>query len=76
VLQADPAAINPEALRAAGLTERESEVLQWIAQGKTNSEVASILGSSPRTVQKHVERVFQKLGAETRVAAVARAREL
>jgi len=76
VLEPDPAAIRPGALVAAGLTNREAEVLQWIAQGKTNNDIASILGTSPRTVQKHVERLFQKLNVETRIAAVARVREL
>ena len=52
-----------------GLTERESEVLYWIANGKTNREVAEILGMSPRTVNKHLEQVFPKLGVENRTAA-------
>lgn len=52
-----------------GLTERESEVLYWIANGKTNREVAEILGVSPRTVNKHLELVFPKLGVENRTAA-------
>ena len=52
-----------------GLTERESEVLYWIANGKTNREVAEILGMSPRTVNKHLELVFPKLGVENRTAA-------
>lgn len=53
------------------LTERESEVLYWIAQGKTNREVAEILGMSPRTVNKHLEQIFPKLGVENRTAAAA-----
>lgn len=52
-----------------GLTERESEVLYWVANGKTNREVAEILGMSPRTVNKHLEQVFAKLGVENRTAA-------
>ncbi|GLR24988.1 response regulator transcription factor [Limnobacter litoralis] len=52
-----------------GLTERESEVLNWVANGKTNREVAEILGMSPRTVNKHLEQVFSKLGVENRTAA-------
>ena len=55
----------------AALTPRETEVLSWIAKGKTNRDVADILGISPRTVNKHLERVFEKLGVETHAAAVA-----
>ncbi len=76
VLEPDPAAVRPGALIAAGLTKREAEVLQWIAQGKTNGDIAGILGTSPRTVHKHVERLLDKLNVETRVAAVAKVREL
>lgn len=54
-----------------GLTPRESEVLAWIAQGKTNSEIAVILNASVGTVKKHVEHVFLKLGVETRTGAAA-----
>jgi DNA-binding CsgD family transcriptional regulator len=60
-------------LEALGLTARESEVLMWVAQGKTNREVGIILGASPRTIQKHLEHMFQKLGVETRTAAILRA---
>lgn len=52
-----------------GLTERESEVLFWIANGKTNREAAEILCMSPRTVNKHLEQIFPKLGVENRTAA-------
>lgn len=52
-----------------GLTERESEVLFWIANGKTNREAAEILTMSPRTVNKHLEVIFPKLGVENRTAA-------
>ena len=52
-----------------GLSRRESEVLGWVAQGKTNREIASILGMSLPTVKKHLEHVFQKLGVETRTGA-------
>lgn len=51
------------------LTQREMDVLQWVACGKTNRDVAEILGMSPRTVNKHLEHVFEKLGVETRTAA-------
>jgi DNA-binding CsgD family transcriptional regulator len=55
------------------LTEREREVLHWLAAGKTNAGIAQILGTSARTVQKHLEHIFVKLGVETRTAAIARA---
>lgn len=51
------------------ITERESEVLHWIANGKTNREIAEILEMSPRTVNKHLEQLFPKLGVENRTAA-------
>jgi len=56
------------------LTKREAEVLYWTMQGKTNRDIGDILGSSPRTVNKHLEHVFEKLGVETRTAASAYAR--
>lgn len=51
------------------LTERESDVLFWIANGKSNREAAEILSMSPRTVNKHLEMIFPKLGVENRTAA-------
>ena len=53
------------------LTPRELEVLNWVAKGKTNRDIADILGMSPRTVNKHLEHIFVKLGVETRAAAAA-----
>ena len=58
-------------LATAALTPRETEVLSWVAKGKTNRDVGEILGMSPRTVNKHLEHVFEKLGVETRAAAAA-----
>lgn len=58
-------------LSTAALTPREAEVLSWVAKGKTNRDVGEILGMSPRTVNKHLEHVFEKLGVETRAAAAA-----
>ncbi|TVZ41247.1 two component transcriptional regulator, LuxR family [Alteromonadaceae bacterium 2753L.S.0a.02] len=55
------------------LTTRESEVLLWLARGKTNREIGQILGTSPRTVNKHLEQVYKKLGVENRTAAAGRA---
>ena len=62
-----------ERARALGLTGREVEVLGWIREGKSNPEIGIILGISPRTVQKHVEHLLGKLGAETRHAAACQA---
>ncbi|MFC3606824.1 response regulator [Stutzerimonas tarimensis] len=53
------------------LTSREVEVLRWVAYGKTNRDIGDILGLSPRTVNKHLEHVYVKLGVETRTAAAA-----
>jgi CheY-like chemotaxis protein/DNA-binding CsgD family transcriptional regulator len=54
-----------------GLTAREAEILMWISRGKTNKEAGLILGSSPRTINKHLEHIFEKLGVVTRAAAVS-----
>ncbi|NVN85035.1 MAG: response regulator [Rhodopseudomonas sp.] len=54
-----------------GLTSREGEVLAWLSKGKTNRDIAQILGLSPRTVDKHLEQVYAKLGVENRTAAAA-----
>ncbi|HEX5355376.1 MAG TPA: DNA-binding response regulator [Aquabacterium sp.] len=58
-------------LNEAALTPRETEVLGWLAKGKTNRDIADILGMSHRTVNKHLEHIFEKLGVETRAAAAA-----
>jgi CheY-like chemotaxis protein/DNA-binding CsgD family transcriptional regulator len=55
------------------LTAREAEVLYWVVKGKINRDIADILGASPATVKKHLERVFEKLGVETRTAAAGMA---
>src|SRR6266513_344162 len=62
----------PTSAVGGALTRREREVLQWAAAGKTNAEIAAILDMSPRMVEKHFEHVFEKLGVETRMAAVMR----
>jgi DNA-binding CsgD family transcriptional regulator len=51
------------------LTSRELEVFSWLREGKRNSEIATILGCARRTVDKHVENILRKTGAETRTAA-------
>ena len=53
-----------------GVTAREAEVLTWLARGKTNRDIADVLGLSPRTVNKHLEGIYTKLGVENRSAAV------
>jgi DNA-binding response OmpR family regulator/DNA-binding CsgD family transcriptional regulator len=61
-------------LRSAfGLTQREAEVLIWISRGKSNRDIGEILSISPRTVNKHLEQVFVKVGVENRAAAAAAA---
>ncbi|MET4291083.1 DNA-binding CsgD family transcriptional regulator [Bradyrhizobium sp. LB8.2] len=54
-----------------GLTTREGEVPAWLSKGKTNRDIAQILGLSPRTVDKHLEQIYAKLGVENRTAAAA-----
>lgn len=61
---------------ALGLTNREAEVLLWVAQGKSNGDVASILGMSEKTAKQHLGSVFEKLGVENRHAASMRAVEI
>ena len=59
-----------------GLTPRETEVLVWVARGKTNEAIATILGIRSATIAKHLEHIFCKLGVETRTAAAALAFEM
>lgn len=54
-----------------GLTSREAQVLLWVSYGKSNGDISEVLQISPRTVQKHLEHVYEKLGVETRSAAAA-----
>lgn len=72
-LHEEPADARSRSLRALGLSRREAEVLSWVTEGKTNPEIAVILGLSARTVQTHLDRIFRKLDVETRTAAVAAA---
>jgi DNA-binding CsgD family transcriptional regulator len=53
------------------LTRREREVVEWVARGKTNAEIASILWLAPGTVRKHLDNVYEKLGVSNRAEAVA-----
>jgi DNA-binding CsgD family transcriptional regulator len=61
---------GPSRLESLGLSKREAEVLYWIAEGKSNSELAVILGVSKRTVEKHLESIFKKLHVENRMSAM------
>jgi len=67
------AAPDPQRLRALGLTRRESEVTSLLARGRTNKQIARLLGAAPKTVEKHLQQVYAKLGVRTRTAAAARA---
>lgn len=70
----DVARLEPVAVPLAdafNLTPRELEVLLWVSRGKTNRDIGDILGLSPRTVNKHLEHIYEKLGVETRTAAAA-----
>jgi len=67
---------STEPLLKLGLTARATETLLWLAQGKTNPDIATILGITESTVKKHVQEIFEKLGVETRGAATLRALEL
>lgn len=66
---------SPAPLRALGLTEREAEVLLWVAQGKSNAEIGLILGAAENTVKRHLQNIFEKLGIDSRHAATLRALE-
>lgn len=67
---------NATPLESLGLTPREAEVLLWIAQGKSNSDIATILETSVHTVKKHLQNLFAKLGVESRNSAMLRALEV
>jgi DNA-binding NarL/FixJ family response regulator len=67
---------SPEPLLPLGLTPRAAEVLLWVAQGKTNADIGTILDISESTVKKHLLEILSKLGVETRSAATLRALEV
>lgn len=75
LLEEQPDAVLIRSLERFGLSRREAEVLTWVTRGKSNADVGQILSVSARTVEKHLERVYQKLGVESRTAAVAVALE-
>ncbi|MCC6234132.1 MAG: response regulator transcription factor [Verrucomicrobiales bacterium] len=67
---------SSQPIESLGLSPREAEVLLWVAQGKTNPEIATILGISEETVKKHMKQILATLGVETRTAASLRAMEV
>lgn len=67
---------NQAAIRSLGLSPRECEILELLASGQSNKEMARSLGISPNTVKTHIARVFEKLGVEKRMQAVEKARWL
>lgn len=67
---------SPAPLESVGLTAREAEVLLWIAQGKSNGEISLIIDATESTVKKHAQRIFEKLGVDSRHAAALAALEL
>ncbi|HEY0202262.1 MAG TPA: helix-turn-helix transcriptional regulator, partial [Burkholderiaceae bacterium] len=71
--EASDAAVIEAISQSFKLTAREAEVLYWVVKGKINRDIADILGASPATVKKHLERVYAKLGVETRTAAASMA---
>jgi DNA-binding CsgD family transcriptional regulator len=68
--------VDPRAPQRLGITERELEVLELLAAGRSNKEIARHLDISPNTIKTHVTRLFEKLGAKRRTQAILRAREL
>jgi DNA-binding CsgD family transcriptional regulator len=73
LMKGEHLALRAEHLSELPLTGREREILPLVAAGKTNAEIGTVLAISGRTVQKHLEHIFQKLGVETRMAAAVRA---
>ncbi len=69
-------ASHSRSLAACGLTPRETEVALWIAQGKTNAEISTILSAPVRTIEKHVEHILAKLGVENRASAALAVAEM
>jgi DNA-binding CsgD family transcriptional regulator len=67
---------STESLESIGLTHREAEIMLWVTRGKTNKEIASALYISLRTVKKHLEHIYEKLGVESRAKAMVRVQEI
>jgi DNA-binding NarL/FixJ family response regulator len=67
---------SPAPLLTLGLTQREAEVLLWVAQGKSNGEIGTILQAAENTIKRHLQNIFEKIGVDSRHAATVRALEL
>jgi DNA-binding CsgD family transcriptional regulator len=67
-----PDRLGLDGAATAALTARESEVLEWVAAGKSDAQIGAILNISPRTVGKHLQHLYEKLGVESRTAAAMR----
>lgn len=76
LLEKHPTMKQPQSPAPCGLSPREAQVLGWVSQGKTNKEIGVILELSARTVQKHLEHIYQKMGVESRTGAAAKAYEI
>src|SRR5262249_33684283 len=76
LLEEHPTTMQLQSLVPFGLSPRETQVLNWVAQGKTNKDIGVILELSPRTVQKHLEHIYRKIYVESRTAAAAKAYEV
>jgi DNA-binding CsgD family transcriptional regulator len=72
LLEEHPTTMQLQSLVPFGVSPREAQVLDWVAQGKTNKEIGVILDLSPRTVQKHLEHIYRKIYVESRTAAAAK----
>ena len=73
ILEEQYIALSAESLKSLGLTNRETEILLGIARGKTNKAIAEDLYVSPLTVKTHLQRLYCKLGVESRAEALSRA---
>jgi DNA-binding NarL/FixJ family response regulator len=76
MVELKPSFDSAKPLESLGLTPREAEVLLWVAQGKANADVATILGCAENTVKVHLARIFEKAGFENRNAATVKALEI
>jgi DNA-binding CsgD family transcriptional regulator len=72
LLEEHPTTMQLQSLVPFGVSPREAQVLDWVAQGKTNKEIGVILDLSPRTVQKHLEHIYRKIYVKSRTAAAAK----
>jgi DNA-binding CsgD family transcriptional regulator len=76
VEEQEPLSFSIASLRSLGLTQREAEVLFWVAKDKSNAAIAKVLDCCEGTVRKHLENLYKKLGVQTRIGAVVTALEM